>query len=120
MLKDKFAAFIRNYMDRNLREGLEITKVAALRTAGSLLRSVPEGEAQILTLMVNKLGDPIKKPSAAAGHELRQVLQEHPNMQNVIAREVQQLAHRPHFGAPHRALCAGPLRPVTRHAGARK
>merc|ERR1712166_244275 len=32
---------------------------------------------------------------AAAGHQLRIVLQEHTNMQTVVAREVQQLAHRP-------------------------
>jgi len=48
-------------------------------------------------MMVNKLGDPDKKTASAAGHQLRNVLQQHPNMQIVIAREVQQLAHRPHL-----------------------
>ena len=99
MVKEKFNIFIRNYLGKTLREGLEITKVAALRTASTLLRSVPEGEAAILGMLTNKLGDPSKKTAAAAGHELRKVLQEHPNMQLVIAREVQQLAHRPHLSS---------------------
>ena len=52
---------------------------------------------QILMLIVNKLGDPARKTSAAAGHELRRVLKHHPSMQVVISREVQQLAHRNHL-----------------------
>lgn len=96
MVKEKYQSFLRGYFHHTLREGLDISKVSALRTAGTLLRSVPEGEAEILTLMVNKLGDPGKKTAAAAGHELRRVLREHPAMQAVVAREVQQLVHRPH------------------------
>ena len=99
MLKEKYNIFIKNYLGKTLREGLEITKIAALRTASTLLSSVPEGEATILGMIVNKLGDPAKKTAAAAGHELRRVLKEHPNMQTVIAREVQQLAHRPHLSS---------------------
>ena len=51
----------------------------------------------LLSMMVNKLGDPGKKTASAAGHHLRVVLQKHPNMQLIVAREVQQLAHRPHL-----------------------
>jgi len=47
MVKQKFDIFVRHYLARTLREGLEITKVSALRTAGTLLLSVPEGEAQV-------------------------------------------------------------------------
>jgi len=68
-----------------------------LQSAGNLLSSAPEGEAALLSMMVNKLGDPSKKTSSAAGHQLRSVLRKHPNMQVVVAREVQQLAHRPHL-----------------------
>ena len=99
MVKEKYNLFLSQYMAHTLREGLEISKIAALRTAGTLLRSLPEGESQILALMVNKVGDPGKKTAAAAGHELRCVLKEHPNMQVVVAREVQQLAHRPHLSS---------------------
>ena len=95
MIKDKYEAYLRMYMAKTLQEGAELQKIATLRSAGNLLTSMPEGEVQLLNMMVNKLGDPEKKTAAAAGHQLRLVLQEHSNMQNIIAREVQQLAHRP-------------------------
>ncbi|CAB9509250.1 CCAAT/enhancer-binding protein zeta [Seminavis robusta] len=97
MVKEKFQMFLKNYLTKTLQEGLETSKISALRTASNLLRSVPEGEAMILSLLVNKLGDPNKKLAAAANNQLKTVLEEHPNMQVVIAREVQQLAHRPHL-----------------------
>jgi ribosome biogenesis protein MAK21 len=71
-----------------LKDGMEMSKISALRTTSTLLRSTPEGEKQLLGMLVNKLGDPSKKIAAAAGHELRRVLEKHANMQVVIAREV--------------------------------
>jgi ribosome biogenesis protein MAK21 len=97
MIKDKYEAYLRMYMAKTLQEGAELQKIATLRSAGNLLTSMPEGEVQLLNMMVNKLGDPEKKTAAAAGHQLRLVLQEHSNMQNIVSREVQQLAHRPHL-----------------------
>ena len=76
------------YLESTLRDGMDLNKTFAIRTAGSLLRSTPEGEAQLLVMMVNKLGDPGKKIAASAGHELRRVLEEHENMQGIAAREV--------------------------------
>jgi ribosome biogenesis protein MAK21 len=99
MVKDKYEMFLSKYLSKTLQDGVEMQKVAALRSAAALLRSVPEGESQLLTMMVNKIGDPMKKTSAAAAHELRRVLQVHPAMQVVIAREVQQLAHRPQLSS---------------------
>lgn len=88
MLKQRYQAFLNSYLFSTLRDGMELNKVFALRTAGTLLRSTPEGEAQLLTMMVNKLGDPGKKIAAAASHELRRILEQHENMQEVVAREV--------------------------------
>lgn len=99
MVKDKYQLFIRQYLGQTLRDGVEQQKVQALRTVSALMRSTPEAEAALLQLMVNKLGDPGKKTAASAGHELRKVLLQHPAMQNIIAREVQQLAHRPHLSS---------------------
>jgi ribosome biogenesis protein MAK21 len=95
MIKEKYDLYLRQYMVQTLQDGAEQQKVATLQSAARLLSSVPEGEAKLLDMMVNKIGDPDKKTAAAAGHQLRTVLQSHPNMQTVIAREVQQLAHRP-------------------------
>ncbi|VEU41048.1 unnamed protein product [Pseudo-nitzschia multistriata] len=95
MVKEKYELYLRQYMAQTLQDGVQLQKIATLRSAGNLLASMPEGEVQLLNMMVNKLGDPDKKTAAAAGHQLRLVLQQHSNMQNIVAREVQQLAHRP-------------------------
>jgi ribosome biogenesis protein MAK21 len=92
-LKEKYAAFINDYLAMTLKEGMDLNKIFALRTSGSMLRSIPEGEVQLLSLMVNKLGDPSRKVAAAAGHELRRVLEEHEAMQEVAAREVSTTLH---------------------------
>jgi len=103
MVKEKYDLFLRQYIAHTLQDGtLELQKMAALRSAATLLRAVPEGEAVLLPLLVNKLGDPLSKVAALAAHELRRTLQPHPAMQGVLAREVQQLAHRPHLS--HSAL----------------
>ena len=86
MVKEKYHQFLRDHLVSTLREGLEVQKIAALRTATILLRSVPEGENVLLDMTVNKLGDPTKKVAAAAGYELRKVLRQHPAMLNVVAR----------------------------------
>eukprot|EP00977_Amphora_coffeiformis_P024373 scaffold15653_cov143-Amphora_coffeaeformis.AAC.5 len=97
MVREKYHLFIKKYFGYMLREGNDLQKIPAVRAASELLKSVPEGEATLLSLIVNKLGDPTRKVASAAGHALRVVLQHHPAMQIVIAREVQQLAHRPHL-----------------------
>jgi ribosome biogenesis protein MAK21 len=97
LVKEKYELYLRKYMSQTLQEGAEMQKISILQSAGNLLSSVPEGESILLSMMVNKLGDPGKKTASAAGHHLRLVLQKHPNMQLIVAREVQQLAHRPHL-----------------------
>jgi ribosome biogenesis protein MAK21 len=97
MIKDKYDLYLRQYMAQTLQDGAEQQKTTILQSAARLLSSNPEGESKLLSMMVNKLGDPEKKTAAASGHQLRVVLQRHPAMQDVVAREVQQLAHRPHL-----------------------
>ena len=97
VVKERFLRFLQTYMKHTLQDEMEVHKVIALRSAAQMLRTVPEGESLLLQLIVNKLGDPEKKVAAAAGHELRKVLKKHPAMLVVIAREVQQLVHRPHL-----------------------
>ena len=43
------------------RDNLEFIKERALRAIAELLRAKPEGEAALLTALVNKLGDPSRK-----------------------------------------------------------
>jgi len=103
ILKSKYTAFLTQYLGKTLSQNstssLDLTKSVALRTACVLLKEIPEGEQILLSMVVNKIGDPSKKIAAAAAHELRGILDMHPNMMNTIAREVQQLAYRPHLSS---------------------
>eukprot|EP00559_Dactyliosolen_fragilissimus_P008169 CAMPEP_0184856446 /NCGR_PEP_ID=MMETSP0580-20130426/1633_1 /TAXON_ID=1118495 /ORGANISM="Dactyliosolen fragilissimus" /LENGTH=1104 /DNA_ID=CAMNT_0027351495 /DNA_START=172 /DNA_END=3486 /DNA_ORIENTATION=+ len=76
---------------------MDMYKSFALKIASGLLRDLPEGEQALLSMIVNKIGDPSRKIASAAAHQLRLLLETHPNMTLVIAREVQQLTHRPHL-----------------------
>ncbi|KAL9181424.1 hypothetical protein ACHAXT_010229 [Thalassiosira profunda] len=97
MLKQRYASYLSRYLGRTLSGEDEPSKKSALTTASVLLMQIPEGEELLLTMIVNKIGDPGRKIASAAGHQLRLILEEHPAMVNVVAREVQQLAHRPHL-----------------------
>lgn len=88
MMKIRYASYLQRYLGRTLAGEDELSKKNALVTASSLLKEIPEGEEVLLTLIVNKIGDPGKKIASAAGHQLRGVLEEHPVMVNVVAREV--------------------------------
>jgi ribosome biogenesis protein MAK21 len=95
IIKSKYAAFISQYLGRTLSQTStsqeSMTKVNALRTTCQLLKEIPEGEQTLLGLIVNKIGDPTKKIASAAAHELRNILDTHPNMTKIIAREVRGL-----------------------------
>jgi len=87
-LLQKFQLFLSQHILKTLQNGLEVNKLSALRTASALPREALEGEAQLLGMLVNKLGDPAKKIAAPAGQQLRLVLEQYVNMQTIIAREV--------------------------------
>ena len=121
MIKERYDMFLRYYIARTLSNdiptlpstssssnsngntkaastiNLDLPKIAALRTGGALLRTVPEGETYLLPLLINKLGDPKATICNVTAHELRKILHLHPSMVHVMAREVQQLVHRPHL-----------------------
>ena len=92
ILKMKYSLFITQYLGRTLSQkstsALDLTKITALRTTCTMLRDIPEGEQMLLSIVVNKIGDPSKKIAAAAGHELRRLLEAHPAMAMIVAREV--------------------------------
>jgi ribosome biogenesis protein MAK21 len=92
MIKVKYNAFLVQYLGRALSQNavasLERHKILILGTASNLLAEIPEGENILLAMIVNKLGDPSRKIAAAAGHRLRLVLEAHPNMTTIMAREV--------------------------------
>ena len=88
MIKVRYSSYLARYLGRALAGEDEPSKRGALSTACTLLMRVPEGEEALLAMIVNKIGDPVRKIASAAGHQLRMVLDEHPAMVNVVAREV--------------------------------
>eukprot|EP00586_Coscinodiscus_wailesii_P000831 CAMPEP_0172488012 /NCGR_PEP_ID=MMETSP1066-20121228/17358_1 /TAXON_ID=671091 /ORGANISM="Coscinodiscus wailesii, Strain CCMP2513" /LENGTH=949 /DNA_ID=CAMNT_0013254979 /DNA_START=160 /DNA_END=3009 /DNA_ORIENTATION=+ len=104
LVKSHYANFITNYLQKQLSSSqtLDADKMLALRSVGNLLRSRPEAEATLLSLLANKLGDPKRRVAQRAADVLRDVLVHHPLMSAVVTREVRQLAHR--SGLPPRAL----------------
>lgn len=59
-----------------------------------LLRSKCESEQNLLTLMVNKMGDLEKKVASKASYLLSQLLIEHPAMKGVVIKEVERFLFR--------------------------
>jgi len=69
---------------------IEYSRSRALDFIFGLLRSKPEQEANLLRLLVNKLGDRERKISSRASHLLLQLLNVHPGMKAVVISAVEQ------------------------------
>ncbi|KAJ1432311.1 CBF/Mak21 family-domain-containing protein, partial [Ochromonadaceae sp. CCMP2298] len=84
-----------------LEEGLKATvdhfKRECLQTAADLLIGKPEKEAYILSMIVNKLGDPSRASCSKAIDVLKLVMRAHPAMKMVVVREVRQFLYRPNL-----------------------
>jgi len=77
------------------RDNLEFVKDRAIKTAYDLLVSRPEQEGPLLSLLVNKLGDPERKLASKVGYLLTKLLAQHPAMKIVVVREVERFVFRP-------------------------
>ncbi|KAJ9088322.1 RNA-binding ribosome biosynthesis protein mak21 [Entomophthora muscae] len=62
-----------------------------------ILSSKPEQEANLLTLVVNKLGDKENKVASKASYILLQLIELHPQMKGIVAAEVRALVERPNI-----------------------
>jgi ribosome biogenesis protein MAK21 len=93
-LKAFFADFVHS-LDGALKNTAVHYKRSAMVTCADLLAAKPEQEAQILSLLVNKLGDPDRVMAAKATFLLQQVVRKHPAMKSVVCHEVQRLLRRP-------------------------
>lgn len=92
-LKDQYHSYLLN-LQASLQNGKEIQKVKAIISSTKLLKSCPEREGFLLTVLVNKFGDPDKKISSKATYHLRQILLTHPNMAHVMILEAEKLVFR--------------------------
>ena len=55
-------------LEEGSRDNLEYVKERALAAAAALLRAKPEAEAALMSLLVNKLGDPSRKLASKVRH----------------------------------------------------
>lgn len=77
-------------------DSLSHFKQRAVKIMFQLLVAKPENENTLLTMLVNKLGDPDKKVSSTASYNLSQLIwKHHPQMRLVVVREVERLLLRP-------------------------
>ncbi|XP_055914000.1 CCAAT/enhancer-binding protein zeta [Eupeodes corollae] len=105
-LKDQYFEFLKN-LQQNLQTGQENNKTSSIVAATRLLSFSPEKEQMLLTMLINKLGDPIPKVASKALHHLSEVAYKHPNMCGVITAEAEKLLFRNNISerAQHFALC---------------
>ncbi|KNZ56004.1 hypothetical protein VP01_2523g3 [Puccinia sorghi] len=71
------------------------TRSQSLSHLFNLLKDKPEQEQNLLTLLVNKLGDSNKMICSRASHYLLELLQVHPLIKPIVAREISALVLKP-------------------------
>ena len=92
-LKDHYHGYLLN-LQASLQNGKDICKIKAIISAAKLLKNCPEREAFLLTVLVNKFGDPDKKIASKATYSLRQILMVHPNMAPAMVVDTEKLIFR--------------------------
>ncbi|KAL4916227.1 CBF/Mak21 family-domain-containing protein [Aspergillus aurantiobrunneus] len=74
---------------------IEFSRSRAISYVFELLKEKPEQEANLLRLLVNKLGDTSKKIASRASYLLLQLEQSHPLMKPTIIKSVEEVLFRP-------------------------
>lgn len=94
-------------MQAAIQGNQDSSKNLAIVCAAKLLCYSPEKEQMLLSMLVNKLGDPSNIVASKALHHLSEVAFKHPAMCEVIAKETEKLLFRNNITehAQHFALC---------------
>lgn len=106
MLKEQYFEFLRN-VQAAIQGTQDSKKNQAIVCAARLLTYAPEMEQMLLSMVVNKLGDPSNKVASKALHHLSEIAYRHPAMSDVIIQETEKLLFRNNITehAQHFALC---------------
>ncbi|XP_068730456.1 CCAAT/enhancer-binding protein zeta-like [Montipora capricornis] len=106
LLKQRYKEFI-GVVENLLHDTLIHIRSKILGTIFDLLSEKPEQEQVLLSLLVNKIGDPEKKVASKAVDLLRRLVIKHPNMKLVITKEMEKLLYRPNVAmkAQYYAIC---------------
>lgn len=87
-VKTAFAGFI-HVLSEAAHSNVTYFKNKAIRTAQELLAAKPEQERALLGLLVNKFGDNSPKVSSNVSFHLKKLVEVHPGMKAIIAKEVE-------------------------------
>lgn len=82
-LKDQYFEVLK-VLETWSNDEIEFAKARATSYVYELLKEKPEQEANLLRLLVNKLGDPVKKVASQASYQIMQLLANHPAMKEVV------------------------------------
>lgn len=93
-LKLRYSKFL-SILRESLKDTLEHVRMRTVGALQELLSGVPEQEKTVLELIVNKLGDRVRKVASQAVHVLNKILDAHPGMKLVVIKEVERLIFRP-------------------------
>ncbi|CAK7268098.1 RNA-binding ribosome biosynthesis protein mak21 [Sporothrix epigloea] len=88
-LKDAFFQMLQQ-LEVWCNDEIEYSRSRSLDFVFGLLRSKPEQEANLLRLLVNKLGDRERKISSRASYLLLQLLNTHPGMKAIVVQTIEQ------------------------------
>ncbi|KAK6344467.1 hypothetical protein TWF696_008104 [Orbilia brochopaga] len=70
-------------------EGVTWVRMKAVEMVFELLKQKPEGEVNLMRLLVNKLGDPDRKVASKTSHLLLQLMVAHPAMKSTIISSIE-------------------------------
>ncbi|KAL4976404.1 CBF/Mak21 family-domain-containing protein [Aspergillus desertorum] len=93
-LKDQYFEVLK-ILEVWCNDEIEFSRSRAVSYVFELLREKPEQEANLLRLLVNKLGDTSKKIASRASYLLLQLEQSHPLMKPTIIKAVEEVLFRP-------------------------
>lgn len=88
-LKKTYSDYIKE-VENLAKAHQQFIREPAIRVLGDLLRAAPENEQAILTILVDKFGDPLKAVSGVAQSTLLSVLKDHPQMTNSVVKAIEE------------------------------
>jgi len=105
-LKKIYKEFV-GILDTFSRDALVDIRNKVLGIVYELLSMKPEGEQVLLSILVNKLGDPERKVAAKTSFLLCELVTKHPNMKAIVITEVERMMYRPNMSdkAQYYAIC---------------
>ncbi|XP_018569257.1 CCAAT/enhancer-binding protein zeta [Anoplophora glabripennis] len=105
-LKELYASYVLA-LNSAAHDSVENNKEKAITAMYKLLAGNPEQEKNLLSYVVNKLGDPSQKVASKVIYCLTQLLFKHTNMQGVVLNEIEKLMFRPNISsrAQYYSLC---------------